>query len=89
MQRHEQNSSAADDAGMNRVLVFKTDVSQPEDASRIINLLVKQHGRSIDFHFDLDDCDRILRAEAINCEIYPAAIMNCLSQTGFQCEELT
>ncbi|TND07734.1 MAG: hypothetical protein FD123_3053 [Bacteroidetes bacterium] len=73
---------------MSRVIVFKTNVCTPEDAGFVIGEL-NTFFHVCSFHFDLEDCDRILRAETINCEIYPARIISCLQHLGFQCEELT
>ncbi|QNJ98744.1 hypothetical protein [Constantimarinum furrinae] len=44
------------------VEVFKTDINSLEKANRLLELLAV-HFPEVSFNFDLEDCDRILRAE--------------------------
>jgi hypothetical protein len=73
---------------MNNVEVFITDVRTTEDAAFIIEEL-QAFLQGHEFNFDLEDCDRILRVEAGNCELQATKIMLCLHRWGFQCEVLT
>ncbi|MEH6308365.1 hypothetical protein RYH73_22100 [Olivibacter sp. CPCC 100613] len=44
------------------ISVFKTDVSNKKDAEHLIKLLKKQFPEG-NFHFDLDDTDKVFRIE--------------------------
>jgi hypothetical protein len=66
--------------------VFKTNVTDKEQAIWLIDLLEKQFpGNKI--NFDLHDCDRILRIDGFSYT--PNDIMNLLTTAGYQCELLT
>lgn len=67
--------------------VFITDVGTPTDAI-FLNEKFREEFPGIDFHFDLEDCDRILRAESGNSEIQAVKIIHCLNRWGFRCEVL-
>ncbi len=45
--------------------VFRTNVDLPDQAQQLLLLLGTQFPET-EFSFDLDDCDRILRAEGSN-----------------------
>jgi len=64
------------------VEVFKTTVSNNEEASTIKELLLKELS-GIDIHFDLEDCDKILRVEGIDFSV--EHIINILNGAGFHC----
>lgn len=67
--------------------VFRTNVSTPTDATFLVEELAAFFPTH-DFHFDLEDCDRILRVETRNCELQAVKIMTCLDRWGFYCEVL-
>ncbi|SKB64385.1 hypothetical protein [Daejeonella lutea] len=67
------------------VLVFKTNVSEQSDVSRVHSLLtsftnIKQ------VSVDLDDCDKVLRIVGIKPS--PAQIAALLASLGLACSEL-
>ncbi|AMR31184.1 hypothetical protein A0256_06970 [Mucilaginibacter sp. PAMC 26640] len=67
------------------VLIFKTSVTTPRQASRLQPLLsaladIKQ------YNFDLEDCDKVLRI--VSSRIEPQTIRHILQVAGFMCEEL-
>jgi hypothetical protein len=67
------------------VEVFKTNVQNQEAALILLNEL-HTHFPDTLFNFDLDDCDKILRAE---CNpILPAKIIEFLNSKGYWCEVL-
>lgn len=63
--------------------VFRTNVTEP-DANSILQSLGKTFPE-VKFNFDLDDCDRILRAEG-NYTV--TDIIFALNQQGYLCELL-
>lgn len=65
------------------VEIFRTDVTEQAHAAQLLGLL---HARfpDCDLHFDLDDCDRILRAESVTVDV--AAISETVRGAGFCCE---
>ncbi len=68
------------------VLVFKTSVHHPMHVHRLkptLNLLIRESGN---WHFDLEDQDRILRIE--NARKTASSIITHLRLHGFFCEEL-
>lgn len=68
------------------VLVFKTSVHHQQHIHQlrpVLNMLIRETG---DWHFDLEDCDRILRIE--KSRKTAASIITHLRLHGFQCEEL-
>jgi len=71
---------------MKTVLVFKTSVTTKGQISRISPLLDNLMDESEKWSFDLEDCDNILRVEAISLQA--TAIINNLNQAGFSCVEL-
>lgn len=69
------------------VEVFKTNIRINVQAKRTI-ILLKQAFPTCQFNFDLEDCDKILRAETFNTPVNPADIIRVLADFGFQCEVL-
>lgn len=67
------------------VLVFKTNVTSKKKVSRIAPLLAAfpaiRH-----WNFDLEDCDKILRIEALG--LHPGSVERLLIGAGFDCREL-
>lgn len=65
--------------------VFKTNV-QEDRQSAMLTCMLQQQLPGSDIHFDLEDCDRILRVK------YPvvraAEIASLLKKHGFHCEAL-
>jgi tRNA G26 N,N-dimethylase Trm1 len=72
-------------AGLKRVEVFKTNVEREQDANQLLSML-SQNFPWFDVHFDLEDCDHILRVEghAVSNE----QIISLLSKYGYQCTAL-
>lgn len=70
---------------LKRVEVFKTNVEKDQDANRLLFML-SQNFPLFDVHFDLEDCDHILRVEghAVSNE----EIISLLSKQGYQCTAL-
>ena len=64
------------------VLVFKTSVARRKHVERLRPGL----SRLGLWNFDLDDCDRILRVEALAGAAHD--IVALLARYGFRCEEL-
>ena len=64
-------------------LVFKTSVTTTGQISRISPLLDNLMDESEKWNFDLEDCDNILRVEAISLQA--TAIINNLNRAGFSC----
>ncbi|MCD8742570.1 hypothetical protein LT679_18310 [Mucilaginibacter roseus] len=67
------------------VLVFATNVTSKAQVSRVQNLLANLTA-IIDWNFDLDECDNILRVVSTN--ISPRYIENLLHSAGVNCREL-
>ena len=65
--------------------VFRTNVDLPDQAQQLLLLLGTQFPET-EFSFDLDDCDRILRAEGTDALI--RQIVDLLGSAGFICEPL-
>lgn len=65
--------------------VFRTNVDLPDQAQQLLLLLCTQFPET-EFSFDLDDCDRILRAEG-NDE-RSQQIVSLLHNAGYNCELL-
>lgn len=66
-----------------QVEIFKTNVSNESVALDLIKELVMRH-ENVRFNFDLDDCDRILRAEGTELKLKD--IREQLTLAGFNCE---
>lgn len=71
---------------METVLVFKTSVTTNRKVSKVKPLLDSLLNRSEKWNFDLEDCDHILRVEAIS--VQAAAVIQKLRDAGFACVEL-
>jgi len=67
------------------IYVFKTSV-QTENEVRLLKPYLDTALTELDWNFDLEDCDRILRADTP--WEYPERIVEILNQKGFECEEL-
>jgi len=67
------------------ILVFATSVEKPRQVSRIKPLLTAVSAINR-WNFDLEDCDNILRVEAVG--LSPRYIENLLNTAGFDCYEL-
>ena len=65
--------------------VFRTDVQQAEEASRIKNLL-DLHLPDCRIVFDLDDCDRILKITGGQVPV--SEVMQLVQANGYCCEVL-
>ncbi len=65
--------------------VFRTNVDLPDQAQQLLLLLDTQFPET-EFSFDLDDCDRILRAEGRI--LLSRQIADLLGNAGFVCEPL-
>ncbi|NHA04049.1 hypothetical protein G7092_09590 [Mucilaginibacter sp. HC2] len=67
------------------VLVFSTSVKEQRQVSRVTTLLTKIPA-IMQWNFDLEDCDNILRIEAEG--VCPRKIETLLQKAGIQCQEL-
>ncbi len=66
----------------NMIEVFKTNVSNPQQAEELIGLLrYLLPGSSI--NFDLEDCDKVLRIDYETVD--PAHVTGILAGRGFEC----
>jgi hypothetical protein len=66
------------------IAIFKTTVNHPGEAIRLKPVLDRLN---IEWNFDLNDCDRILRVIADQPSAIERVIL-VLKQSGFICEEL-
>lgn len=70
------------------VEVYVTNVTKKKDSvflkGELLTLLP-----TANIHFDLQDCDRILRIESLTSELLPELVISCLQSKGFKCERLT
>ena len=71
---------------MGTVLVFKTSVTTNRNVSKVRPLLDRLMDESEKWNFDLEDCDHILRVEAVS--VQPSAIIKNMQRAGFACVEL-
>ncbi|GAA4101425.1 hypothetical protein [Mucilaginibacter panaciglaebae] len=67
------------------VLIFSTDVSAPEQVSKVQPVLSAVPAIS-DWNIDLEDCDKILRV--VSNDLSPRYIETLLNNAGFNCTEL-
>jgi hypothetical protein len=67
------------------VEVFKTNVEDPGESARVIQLLAPHFPKG-SINFDLEDCDRILRIEdeRVSYELVIGLLRDC----GYACEAL-
>lgn len=67
------------------ILIFKTDLNNPQRINSMQSLLKNINGISR-WNVDMQDCDNVLRIEAT--EVSPRAVENVLKRAGYYCEEL-
>lgn len=67
------------------ILIFKTNLENPELVSRAQPLLQNLQGISR-WNVDMHDCDNVLRIEAT--QLSPRSVEQMLQQAGYYCEEL-
>ena len=65
------------------VEIFKTNVVSKRLANRVLKVL-HANMPSYSFNFDLDDCDRILRAQCLVNKIESAKIMNIAEENAIK-----
>ncbi len=68
------------------VFVFRTSVRTQRSVERIRQNLDQCPG-VLRWTFDLQDCDHVLRVEAVS-DTSSEKLRNCLTSNGFTCEEL-
>ncbi len=67
------------------VLVFKTNVTSKRKVNKVKALLTSFPSIR-QWNFDLEDCDKVLRIEAIG--LHPTTVESLLHTAGFSCREL-
>lgn len=67
-----------------QIEVFKTNVFSTQDASRISEK-IHEHFPGSSVHFDLSDCDRVLRIESMD-DLNNQEIISLLDSFGHWCE---
>jgi hypothetical protein len=67
------------------IRIFKTNVQTKKDARFLLKKL-QAYFPSGKINFDLQDCDKILRAELADCDA--ASIIAIINGSGFSCVEL-
>ncbi len=67
------------------VEVFKTNIQSGYRINEIAEML-QSHFPVCKIDFDLEDCDRILRVEALS--VNTRKVISLLNERGFECEEL-
>lgn len=85
MEKDRTSSSLITYAGLKSIEVFKTNVAEEKEADRISSLLAQTFPRYA-IHFDLEDCDRILRIEGD--VIHNEHIISLLANQGYDCTVL-
>ena len=69
------------------VEVFKTNVTNPDQANRLIDQI--HHAcREYKANFDLEDCDHILRVKSATGRIRSSFLIDLLKNAGFRAEVL-
>lgn len=71
---------------MREVLVFQTSITNHWRVIQVKPVLDNLMHSGEKWNFDLEDCDHILRVEAI--KIQASVIIQSLNQAGFICREL-
>jgi len=71
---------------MKKVLVFKTSVENYQDLKSIEPLMNSLMSETERWSIDLEDCEHILRVEAVSIEA--GIIIKSLTSVGFSCAEL-
>ncbi len=69
------------------VEVFKTNVTNREDANKV-SCLIQKNFVDYKVNFDLEDCDKILRVECSARKIEPELVIDLLPNYGFYAEVL-
>jgi len=69
------------------VEVFKTNVTNPDHANRLIDQIHHAFGE-YKANFDLEDCDRILRVKSNTGSIQASLLIDLLNNSGFRAEVL-
>ncbi len=69
------------------VEVFKTNVQHVREANKLLHLL-QAHFPDCSFNFDLDDCDKILRATGRKAVTNTTGLMQLVEATGHRIEVL-
>lgn len=64
--------------------IFKTNVYRRSQSRELAGSLQMHFNGSV--HFDLEDCDKVLRIEA--AEVDPALVISLVKAQGFDCEVL-
>ncbi len=67
------------------ILIFKTNVRKRTEVSKVRSLLISVPS-ILNWNFDLDDCDNILRIESNGLNTH--YIESLLQNAGFDCREL-
>jgi hypothetical protein len=65
------------------VEIFKTNVKNKKAAKQVLKLLHSQLPACY-FNFDLDDCDRILRAQSDSCPIETHSIIQLVREQSIE-----
>ncbi len=65
--------------------IFKTNVQKKSETKHIIAIIKKQFP-DYEINFDLEDCDKILRIEAL--KLKPNEIIKHLNSLGYLCVKL-
>ncbi|MDB5198829.1 MAG: hypothetical protein JWO92_792 [Chitinophagaceae bacterium] len=68
-----------------KIEVFKTNVQEADQASKIVSLLL-EHFPGNRINFDMHDCDKVLRVEGK--DFIPAKIIMLVEEHGFNCTPL-
>src|SRR2546421_12727998 len=67
--------------------IFKTNVTERDQANRLVELIHKQHA-GYKANFDLDDRDHILRVENKDGIVHSHLLIHLLKESGFNAEVL-
>jgi hypothetical protein len=67
------------------VEVFKTNVQEVSEASKLVGLLLR-HFPGSKINFDLHDCDKVLRVEGKN--FVTETVIVIVKENGFACDVL-
>jgi hypothetical protein len=70
---------------LSEILVFKTNITNEEERSRLADLL-SLYAHVIKWNIDIQDIDHVLRVEADG--LRSSTIIELLHSAGFECEEL-
>jgi len=65
--------------------IFKTNIQEGSQCTDLIDMILR-HYPSYKINFDLEDCDKILRVEALS--INNEDVISFLGESGFDCEVL-